>query len=135
MKIAVDTNILVRLITKDNKPLLEKATHVLDSYDTGEIFVVSGVVFELYFVLKALYKQTDEWILNELENLMRVDTFSFEHEVALRTAFMKCRKGQPFKDAVLGEIAMTRNVKTLTFDRKLKSNSSFIVLKTSVHPA
>ena len=128
MKIALDTNILVRLITKDDPLLLKKANAVVDRYGSGEIYIVYGVIFELYFVLRSVYKQTDDWILNEIENLMRVETFVFEHEVALRTAFMKCRNGSPFKDAIIGEIALARNVKTATFDKALKNNSSYIVI-------
>lgn len=128
MKVALDTNILVRLIVKDDKVLVEKAARFIEKYDAKEIFIVYGVIFELYFVLRSGYKYPDAWIIDEIEELMRVDRFCFEHEVALRTAFMKCRKGQPFKDAIIGEIALARNVKTATFDKALKNNSSYIVI-------
>ena len=128
MKIAIDTNILLRIISNDDPIFVGKARNLIERYSTKEIFVSYGVIWETYCVLKSFYAYKLDRIYDALEDVLNTDEFSVENETAVRLALAKARKGQPFYDSLIGEIAAVKNLKTYTFDRGLKSNSSFVVV-------
>lgn len=128
MKAALDTNILLRLLTADNEAALRKAQQLVSAFSSKELFVSYGVLTEVYFVLTSRYKWEPSLIFNALESVLNTDQFSVENETAVRLALAKARKGQPFYDSLIGEIAAVKNLKTYTFDQKLKTNSSFVVI-------
>ncbi|MCR4336867.1 MAG: PIN domain-containing protein [Candidatus Omnitrophica bacterium] len=128
MKIAIDTNILIRLISNDDKKLVEKARNLIKKYGSEEIFISYGVIWETYCVLRSFYENKDEQILGALENILNADEFYIENETAVRLALAKAKKGQPFYDSLIGEMGALRNVKTYTFDKGLSTNKNFVVI-------
>ncbi len=128
MKIAIDTNILVRLISTDNKALVDKVKNLIKKYSTKEIFISYGVIWETYYVLKSFYQKKEGMILDALENILNADEFIIENEVAVRLALTKARRGHPFYDALIGEVGALRNVKTYTLDKGLRDNKNFVVI-------
>ena len=125
MKIALDTNILIRLIALDDEPKVKKSIALIESYGPREIFVCHGVLIETYFVLTKKYGLSKESVLNSFEELLKVPQFCFEYETSIRLAITKCKKGFTFNDALFGEIGASRNLKTYTFDKGLKENQNF----------
>ena len=125
MKIAVDTNILIRIIALDDEPRVKKSIALIESYGPREIFVCHGVLIETYFVLTKKYGLSKESVLNSFEELLKVSQFCFEYETSVRLAISKCAKGFTFNDALFGEIGASRNLKTYTFDKELKENKNF----------
>lgn len=130
MKIAVDTNIVLRLITGDDEKLLAKVRTLIKKHEAGEIFVSYAVLLETQYVLAKVYKYPKDIILEALEDLMRVEQFHFEQETAVRLALMKYGDGYSFSYALIGELGGTKNVKTYTFDQALKKNSAFVVINS-----
>ena len=128
MKIAFDTNMIVRMLVHDDEMRLKKIVGIIEKHGKKDIFICYGTLIESYFVLTKIYDFTKEQTLAAFEDLLKIEQFSFEHETALRLAIAKSRKGFEFYDSLIGEIGSTRNIKTCTFDKKLKSNSSFNVL-------
>ena len=128
MKAAVDTNILLRLITKDDEKLFQKISKFLKKYGKDEVFVSASVIMEMTFVLKACYDWPQAEILTAVELIINSEQFYIDQEPALRQAIVKCRKGFTMYDAFIGEVGAAKNLKTYTLDKKLKSNSSFVVL-------
>ncbi len=128
MKIAVDTNVLIRLITLDDAVRVKKAIALVETYNSREIFVCHGVLLETYFVLSKKYEFSKEKILESFEKLLRISQFCFEYEPSVRLAISKCAKGYSFNDALFGEIGASRNLKTYTFDKGLKENKNFDLL-------
>ena len=128
MKIAIDTNILVRLTVLDDRFQLKKVFQIMETYGHKEIFIAYGVLIETYFVLRKFYGRTEKEILSFFQDILQVDQFAFEQETALRLAVSKFQNGFDFKDALIGEIGGTKNLRTLTFDKDLKNNSNFTVL-------
>ena len=83
--IAVDTNVLVRYITNDDKEQALLATTLLDSYIGKEksIFINNIVLCELVWVLVRGYKYQKEDIIKTLKLLLSSVEFEFEnHELA-----------------------------------------------------
>ncbi|VAX37537.1 hypothetical protein MNBD_UNCLBAC01-1934, partial [hydrothermal vent metagenome] len=104
MKIAIDTNILVRIISNDDKSLVNKAKTLIKKHSTKEIFISYGVIWETYCVLKSFYKSKVDQIMDAFENILNADEFYVENEMAVRLALNKAKRGQPFYDSLIGEI-------------------------------
>lgn len=128
MKIALDTNILIRIIALDDELKVKKAIGLVEGYGPREVFICHGVLIETYFVLTKKYGLSKETVLNSFEELLRVPQFCFEYEASVRLAISKCAKGFSFNDALFGEIGASRNLKTYTFDKGLKENKNFELL-------
>jgi len=130
MKIAVDTNILMRLVTGDIEKLAKRAQELVNGYGEDDIFVSYGVIMELYFGLKHHYGFLEEVALDAVEDILKIRQFNIEHRMAVQLAVNKSRgeKSFCFYDALIGEIGAAKNVKTQTFDKKLKKNASFVVI-------
>lgn len=125
MKIAIDTNVLVRIITGDHAQMTAKAKNLVKKHGSKEIFVAYGVLLETYYVITTVYEFSKEKALEAIEDTLKVEQFSCEHEVAIHLALAKSAKGFSFNDALFGEIAGARNLKTYTFDKGLKHNKNF----------
>ncbi len=129
MKVAVDTNIVLRLILEDNKDQLSKARKIVrDNKDEGSIFISSLVFLEMYFVLTKLLGWDKALVYQAFEDILCVREFSFENEIAIRMAISDVRKNLDFSDALIGQVGNSRNLKTYTFDKQLKSDTAFIVI-------
>lgn len=128
MKVAIDTNILLRLLVADNKILLEKATSLISKYSFKEIYISSTVILEIFYVLKSVYEWPIDKILDAIESILNSEEFSVDDEIAIRLALVKARKKQPFYDSFIGETGALKNLKTYTFDKKFKNDKSFIVI-------
>jgi predicted nucleic-acid-binding protein len=128
MKSAFDTNILVRLIVNDDPQRAARAVEFIKRQDAKNIFVCYGVVLETFYVLKKVYGLSQADILAKIQDLLRIEQFYFEQEIPLRLALAKSAKGMGFYDALIGEIGVTRAVKTYTFDKDLKKDKNFLLL-------
>jgi len=128
MKIALDTNILIRIIAIDDEIKVKKAIDLIEGYGSREVFICHGVLIETYFVLTKKYGLSKESVLNFFEELLKVPQLCFEYETSVRLAISKCAKGFSFNDALFGEIGASRNLKTYTFDKGLKENKNFELL-------
>lgn len=128
MKIALDTNILVRMVAVDDELRVKKALALIERHGPREVFICYGVLIETYFVLTKRYALSCESVLNSFEALLKVPQFCFENETAVRLALSKCAKGYTFNDALIGEIGGARSLKTYTFDKGLKHNKNFEVI-------
>lgn len=128
MKIAVDTNIILRIITCDDEKLLSRARSLVKKYATDDIFVSYAIMMETHYVLSKYYKYSSDAIIEAFGDLMKIEQFYFEHETSVRLALAKYGNGFSFTDSLIGEIGNIKNLKTYTFDKALKKDSSFIVL-------
>ncbi|MBF0532211.1 MAG: PIN domain-containing protein [Candidatus Omnitrophica bacterium] len=128
MKIAFDTNVIVRMIALDDEVRLKKAIGLIQKHQPKDIFICYGVFIEAYYVLTKQYDMPKDKVLDAFEDLLRVEQFSVDQETALRLAISKAKKGGAFNDALIGEVGAVKNVRTDTFDKALKNNNSFEVL-------
>ena len=120
--IAVDTNILVRYITNDDKEQALLATTLLDSYIGKEksIFINNIVLCELVWVLVRGYKYQKEDIIKTLKLLLSSIEFEFEnHELAFLAVIEYEKAEADFSDILIGLLNQYRNCKvTYSFDQK-----------------
>ena len=103
--IAVDTNVLVRYITNDDKEQALLATTLLDSYIGKEksIFINNIVLCELVWVLVRGYKYQKEDIIKTLKLLLSSIEFEFEnHELAFLAVIEYEKAEADFSDILIG---------------------------------
>jgi predicted nucleic-acid-binding protein len=130
--IAVDTNVLVRLIVADDPKQAALARHVIEEA-IGEgttCYVSTPVVCELEWVLVSRYRVPRTEIAAVLKRLLDNSVFAFEdRNVMLQAlaAYQQSRAG--FADHLIGAKAQAFGATTTwTFDRALRNCSRFSIL-------
>ncbi len=129
--IAVDTNILVRFLTKDDKEQGIKVEHLFRQHaGEGDIFVATLVILEMNWVLTSLYAWKPARFYDAVEDILSCPSFTVENDIKVRDAVTACRTHSKldFSDALIGYAAAHRGLITYTFDKKLRTLPIFHVL-------
>jgi predicted nucleic-acid-binding protein len=114
--VAVDTNLLVRLVTNDDPEQAERAAAAVDG---GEgFFVPLSVSLELEWVLRGAYRLGVDQVVRAFEGLLSVRALHFEQEAMVRKALYRHRQGLDFADA-LHHLAAADCDALLSFDAQL----------------
>ncbi|MBD2597237.1 type II toxin-antitoxin system VapC family toxin [Nostoc spongiaeforme FACHB-130] len=128
--IAVDTNILVRYLTKDDERQWQQATEIIESGE--QCFVANIVLCELVWVLRGKpYQFSREEISNAINLMLQCSTFEFENLSVVYQALQRFQQGKAdFSDYLIGAIAQHFGCSiTATFDRKLQNEKGFDVFE------
>lgn len=114
--IALDTNVLARLVTKDDPKQARAAAELIDN---GEAcFVPLTVALELEWVLRGVYELGPDKVAESFNALLGVRNLHFEREAAVLEATRLLTDGFDFADVL--HHAVTGNCESFrTFDRKL----------------
>ena len=119
---ALDTNLLVRILTRDDAGQVQVIDRLIDRADeTGEVFFVPvTVVLELEWMLRSVYKRTRPQMLTALGALLRNASLSIEHHQAVELALDAIENGNArtdFADALhIGVSTTAEHGPLLTFD-------------------
>jgi predicted nucleic-acid-binding protein len=96
--IALDTNVLVRLVTGDDPA---QARRVAARLDTGDAFFVPlTVTLELEWVLRGAYRLASDRVATAIEALLSIRNLRFADEPAVTRALQRYRQGLDFADAL-----------------------------------
>lgn len=124
--IGLDTNILVRYLTKDDEKQWKQATEVIERGE--QCFVANIVLCELVWVLRGNpYKFSKEEISNTIDLMLQCSVFELENRSVVYQALQRFKQGSAdFSDYLIGAIAQDYGCSsTATFDRKLRSEKGF----------
>ena len=125
--IALDTNVLVRLVTGDDAA---QAKRDAARIDTGDAFFVSlTVALELEWVLRGAYKLAPDCVVAAFEALMSIRNLRFADDQLLSRALGKFRMGLDFADALHLETAQNCSA-MLSFDTKFRNRAA----RAGLHP-
>jgi len=118
---ALDTNVLVRYLVRDDNAQLAAAKRVI-SRSVAEnlpLFVPVTVVLELEWVLRSSFHYGKDDVLHVLSNLLSAAELSFESERALEVALQLFRKGAAdFADCLHIALAVQAGAQPFwTFDK------------------
>jgi predicted nucleic-acid-binding protein len=114
---AIDTNVLVRLITRDDVRQVESA----EEFVAKGAWVSHLVLAETSWVLDAVYERTPEEIARAIAMLLAHKQLTVQDQDTVETALEKFRryKGVSFSDILIFEIARRNgHVPLGSFDRK-----------------
>jgi len=113
--VAVDTNVLIRLVTNDHPSQAARAAAVFRS---GPVFVAKSVLLEAEWVLRYSYDLDTEAILRALRAVLGLANVSVEDPAAAVTALRLCEQGLEFADAL--HLASSAHAgRFVTFDARL----------------
>lgn len=113
--IALDTNILVRVVAADDVRQTTTARALINSQSC---FIPLTVTLELEWVLRSLYDSPREKIAHALGSLLDVPSLHFERENDVLSALELYRGGFDFADALHHTAAAACDA-FVTFDRDL----------------
>lgn len=121
--IALDTNVLVRLVTRDDEAQALRAKAVFDACGSkdGELFVADIVLVELCWTLERSYRLDRSDIANTVRALLDNATVKLESPAAVRDALANYETaGIGFPDCLVVAKALHAGCShTRTFDRRM----------------
>ena len=113
--LAVDTNVLVRYLTRDDAGQFARAKALIESND---IFVATTVLLETEWVLRRSYRYNDAAILEALRSIAGLPRVTLEEPVSAFQAFDWLERGMDFADAL--HLTKSENCEAfVSFDRRL----------------
>lgn len=130
--IALDTNVLVRLLTRDDPEQAESARQLFEKHsgEDGGLFVSDVVLAELAWTLDRAYRRGRAEISGALRSLLRNATLSFQSRETVRAALGLFETGSAgFPDCLIVATAAAQGCRTVvTFDRGMASMPAVQVL-------
>ena len=114
---ALDTNVLVRIITNDDRAQAARAATFLR--DQERVFVPKTVLLELEWVLRSAYRIEPSAVVSALRDIMSVSNVEIEDEAVVTQAIEWYEKRMDFADA-LHVASAGRERKFATFDNQLR---------------
>jgi predicted nucleic-acid-binding protein len=113
--IAVDTNVLVRLLAEDDPDQAKRATRL---FGENEIFIPKTVMLETEWVLRHAYGIERKGILKAFQRLMGLSNVKIEDHQTMSVAVSWYNKEFDFADAL--HLASSRDAEGFaTFDKSL----------------
>ncbi len=95
---ALDTNLLVRLLTGDDPEQSRRVADLIDA--SAACFVPITVVLELEWVLRGAYRLDRRAVIAAIEGLMAIRHVHLEQDDLVRQALCLHRQGLDFADAL-----------------------------------
>ena len=130
--IALDTNVLVRLIVRDDPSQTALAERLVESAaESGEACLVTDpVLCEIEWVLESNYKASRSDILAAMQELLAQEVFTFEDREAFQRAVDLCQRSKlDLSDLLIGAKGQARGARTTyTFERVLSRQEGFSLL-------
>ena len=120
--IALDTNVLVRLVARDNEKQAQRAKAVFDAAEHGGLFVSDMVLVELCWTLSRSYELERADISRTVRALLNNSYIAFESAIVVRNALSSFETtSADFPDCLI--VAKARQAgcsQTITFDQRMK---------------
>lgn len=118
--ISVDTNIIVRLLTGDDRAQFERATAL---FEQENIFISTSVILECEWVLRYAYHYKPRQIADAFEALFGLSNVNLDEQHAVYDALRWHKLGLDFADAI--HLAKSQECDCFaTFDKKLIKTAS-----------
>jgi predicted nucleic-acid-binding protein len=122
--IAVDTNIVVRLLTRDDEQQYQKSIKLFQGQD---IFIPDSVILETEWVLRFAYKFQSREICQAFRNLLGLANVSLVNTRLIQQTLEWHEHGLDFADAF--HLAHSQHcVELYTFDEKFRKKAEGLAL-------
>ena len=118
---ALDTNVLVRYLVKDDPNQHAATIHIMESItESNSLFISLTVALELEWVLRSCYKVDKTAIIDTYTSLLETTDLEFQEESSIERALSLFGEySVDFADCLHLAISMTNERKPLvTFDKK-----------------
>ena len=129
LPVALDTNVLVRLLVNDDPAQAEQAAALIDA--SAACFVPITVALELEWVLRGAYKLRRDAVIRAFEALLAIRHLHLEQADLVRQALKWHRQGMDFAAAL--HLARCEGCGALiSFDRQLAQVAEQLNLQPTV---
>lgn len=120
--IGIDTNIIVRMITRDDPVQTAIVDRILDDAGTEGLYVSLVVLAELAWVLRRAYRYSPKVVLDAIEKVLEGREFAIEQRPLALDALTRARDaGCGYADALIDLVSnQAGTTGTLTFDISAK---------------
>jgi predicted nucleic-acid-binding protein len=133
--ISLDTNVLVRIIVKDDDAQVDLARRLvkLMKDENERCLVTIAVLCELQWVLARVYKASREELTAVVEMLLNDGVFVLEDTELVQEALKRFRSGKAdLPDFLIGGKSLSLGAtSTYTFDNALRHENGFSILEES----
>jgi len=113
--ISVDTNVVLRLLVKDD-PEQERAARLL--FASGPVWIAKTVLLEAEWVMRSFYRLDEVEIRAAFLKLLGLNNVQVEDELSIVAALALAAKGIQLADAI-HLVSRPDKVQFVTFDRTL----------------
>ena len=130
--IGLDTNVLVRYITQDDKKQAALVNSLIESLDDASPgFVTLVTVVELSWVLESAYNFTRQQFAEVVQTLMTVDTIKLDRAAVVASAVrVYAGSKADFSDCLIERLCASAGCeKTMTFDRVAAKMTGMVLLE------
>jgi len=129
----LDTNILVRFLTRDDAKQTQKVYEIFKNaeLEKNELYISSLVILELIWVLGSVYEISRKDILDSIGDLLLLPILKFEHQSNIQK-FIYDAYGNNYdlSDLLIAYSAYHEGCETtLTFDKKVSRFDLFELVK------
>ncbi len=128
----LDTNVLVRYITQDDKKQAEQAGRLMENLNEETPGYVSVVtIVELYWVLETAYQLTRSQLVQVFQTLIAVDYLKIDRVAAVASAVRQYSESKAdFADCLIERLASSAGcVRTLTFDKGAAKSTGMVLVE------
>jgi len=129
---AVDTNVLVRILVRDDQQQAETVYHMLKDAEKQKktFFVPLLVSLELIWVLESVYEIKRHEILAVFEDLLAMPVLEFQSQSALRRFITLSKKSRiDLPDLLIAASSESAGCKqVITFDKRASKSELFELL-------
>ena len=123
--ISIDTNVLVRLLTVDDKVQADKARRL---FAKEHIYITKTVMLETEWVLRYAYGFNAAVIADAFTKLLGQQDVTVEDAQHIARSIILLQNGMDFADAL--NLACSQNYSFATFDKQLKTKAVAAGLET-----
>lgn len=128
--IGIDTNILIRYLTKDDEDQSNEASKLFEQYSGIEssIYINNIVLCEVVWVLEAAYKYPKQDIIRALKLVLQTPEFAFENHVTIVKVLYDYEQsnGADFSDILISATNTDKGcIITYSFDKKACKHGYF----------
>jgi predicted nucleic-acid-binding protein len=129
--IGLDTNVLVRYITQDDKRQATLANSLIESLDDASPgFVTLVTVVELSWVLESAYNFTRQQFAEVMQTLMTVDTIKLDRAAVVASAVrIYAGSKADFSDCLIERLSASAGCEhTITFDKAAAKMAGMVLI-------
>lgn len=115
----IDTNVIVRFLTRDDPKLTKKAEKILKNAESGQLEIPDFILTEIVWLLLSYYKIEKEEVIEKLEGMLAFDKFKLNRKVLREAVDIYRDNNISFVDAYLLAKGEQNNQKVISFDKKV----------------
>lgn len=122
-KVLLDTNILVRFLTRDHEEYYIKSVEIFNQIEAGKMdaMLLDFILAEIVYVLRRVYKVEKEkisWLLKKI--LMYEHIYMNNQLIAFEALDIYANKNIDFADAMLCAKKNLEGYEVISFDKDIK---------------